>query len=217
MVIYKATNKINNKCYIGQTVKSLRTRKLSHINLCKNNRINNFYNAVNKYGWNNFKWEVLCECNSKEELDEMEFHYIKQYDTYKNGYNMTLGGDKGTYGWIPTKETRKKMSISKQNYVPWNKGKHLSEETKKKISKSKKGMVSYTKLNEDDIREILDLYFKYKIKLKNVGQIQRNGVPMSYKRSLSTIIYKEYGVTPQCIERIIDGKSWKHVYQEYKI
>jgi len=219
MVIYKATNNINGKCYIGQTIKSLRIRKSEHINKCKHNRINNFYNAAKKYGWDNFQWEVLCECNSKEEMDEMEFHYIKQYDSYENGYNLTIGGDAGTYGWIPTEETRKKMSIAKKDYIPWNKGKTgcYSKEILRKMSESRKGIVAYTKLNEDDVREILDLYFKYNIKLRSVGKTQRNGIKMSYKRALSSTIYKEYDVTLQCIERVIDGKTWKHVYQEYKI
>jgi len=223
MVIYKATNKIDDKCYIGQTKKKLQTRIYDHLRKSKYTDLNiHFYNAIRKYGWDNFKWEVLCECESKRELDEMEFHYIKQYDSYDNGYNMTLGGDAGTWGWIPTKETRMNMSKSrkrlfKNGYIPWNKGKKMSEESKKQMSKIKKGKVAWTKLNEEDVREILDLYFNHQIHIDGVGNIMRNGVRMSYKRALSKLIHEEYGVTVKCIEKIIDGESWGYVYKEYKI
>ena len=54
---------------------------------------------------------------SKEELDEMEFHYIKQYNTLKpNGYNLTLGGNKGTYGWKPTEDNKKNIGNGVKNW-----------------------------------------------------------------------------------------------------
>ena len=70
--------------------------------LTKTNRV--FHNAIKKYGWNNFDWQVIERCDSKKELDEMEFHYIIQYNSFfrKNGYNMTLGGE-GGYGHIGIK------------------------------------------------------------------------------------------------------------------
>jgi group I intron endonuclease len=132
MIIYKATNKINGKCYIGQTIGKLKKRKSEHLYRSKNdNNNNNFYNAINKYEWKNFKWEVLCECESLNELNEMEFHYIKQYDSYNNGYNLTFGGD-ATYGYKHTEETKKKLS-------KLFKGRKMSKEWKQKISASKMG------------------------------------------------------------------------------
>ena len=112
MVIYKATNKINSKSYIGQTTNTLDHRKSQHT-YCKNTY---FSMSLKKHGKNNFIWEVIEECNSKEELDEMEFHYIKQYNTKRpNGYNLTDGGDKGTCGWIPSEKTKEKISNSLRN------------------------------------------------------------------------------------------------------
>jgi group I intron endonuclease len=218
MIIYKAINEIDNKCYIGQTINFYK-RKNEHKN-CNDNSY--FHNAIRKHGWDNFKWDILCECSSKDELDEMEFHYIKQYDSYDNGYNMTLGGDKGTWGWVPTEETRKKMSEARKRnfrngYIPWNKGKSMSDELKQQLSKSRKGKVAWTKLNEKDVREILDLYFNHQIHIDGVGNIMRNGVKMSYKRALSKLIHEEYGVTMKCIEKIMDGETWDYVYKEYKI
>uniref|UniRef100_A0A6M3K5S2 Putative endonuclease n=1 Tax=viral metagenome TaxID=1070528 RepID=A0A6M3K5S2_9ZZZZ len=96
MLIYKATNKINGKLYIGQTTGNLSQRKRNH--KCESLRGSNsvFHRAIRKYEFENFKWKVLCKCESKEELDEMEFHFIKQYNTHisnKKGYNMTFGGE----------------------------------------------------------------------------------------------------------------------------
>ena len=97
MIIYKVTNSINGKSYIGQTAQTLKKRIGNHKLQVKNGSTTYFYNAIRKYGFDNFSWEVLCICETKQEMDEMEFHYIKQYHTYsypdRTGYNMTLGGD----------------------------------------------------------------------------------------------------------------------------
>ena len=77
----------------------------------------------------------LKTCYTQEELDEWEQYYIKFYDTlYPNGYNLQEGGR----GGVPSDETRRKMSNSKQ-------GKHRSEETKKKISDGLKGKPAHNK------------------------------------------------------------------------
>ena len=95
MLIYKATNKITNKSYIGQTIKKLDQRKSEHKHRAFfENSNTKFYNAIKKYGWYNFTWEILEESNewSKEELDEKEIYYIQLYDTINNGYNILIGG-----------------------------------------------------------------------------------------------------------------------------
>lgn len=96
MIIYKITNIINHKCYVGQTVKCIRWRLKEHIRQSKYNKTNSyFHRAIRKYGWDSFKWKILCECDTKKELDEMEFHFIKQYHSYVSeyGYNLTWGGE----------------------------------------------------------------------------------------------------------------------------
>jgi group I intron endonuclease len=129
MIIYKVTNKINGKVYIGQTTKSLDSRRKRHEWEYKNYC---FPNALRKYGKENFIWEVLEHCDSKEELDEMEFHYIKQYNTLSPlGYNLTLGGE-GVVGNKCSEESRRKMSIAHTGI----KMPPFSEEHKRKISES---------------------------------------------------------------------------------
>lgn len=91
--IYKITNTINNKCYIGQSL-NVEERWKEHI--CEGKilrRKTKFYLALNKYGADAFKFEVLEECSLDQEiLDERERYWIEYYNSYKNGYNMTPGG-----------------------------------------------------------------------------------------------------------------------------
>ncbi|HSH52732.1 MAG TPA: GIY-YIG nuclease family protein [Bacteroidales bacterium] len=91
MIIYKATNEINGMSYIGQTVNTLKIRKGQHIRSTKTP----FHKALLEYGEDNFKWAVLCECESIEEMNEKEVYYINHFNTlYPKGYNM-IEGDSG--------------------------------------------------------------------------------------------------------------------------
>ena len=95
-VIYKVENLINGKCYIGQTTQYKR-RKINHISDSfnksrKDYNIIVFHKAIRKYGTENFKWSIIWKGNIVK-LNEKEKHYIKEYKSYSNGYNMTEGGD----------------------------------------------------------------------------------------------------------------------------
>lgn len=100
--IYKYTNKINNKVYIGQSV-NIERRIKEHNNRAFTNGNNDFNSllsrALRKYGLDNFVIEVIEEC-SKEELDEKEKFYIAQYNSCNPscGYNLQLGGDSNLGG-----------------------------------------------------------------------------------------------------------------------
>lgn len=96
-VIYKVTNKINGKMYIGQT-NNFEKRKREHTTYDINDSCL-FHRALRKYGLDNFTWEIIDNAESKKEADMLERYYIEQYRTYKNsgiGYNMTKGGDGGS-------------------------------------------------------------------------------------------------------------------------
>lgn len=76
MIIYKATNLINNKVYMGLTIKSLEHRMRVHNR--DSRRLNiYFYQAIRKYELKNFKWEVIDTAKTSEELEEEERYYIK--------------------------------------------------------------------------------------------------------------------------------------------
>lgn len=88
--IYKITNMINQKSYIGQTMQTLETRINKHFSRSQTATTGIDY-AIGKYGKENFSVEQLCECDNSQ-MDELERYYIQLYDTYNNGYNLTLGG-----------------------------------------------------------------------------------------------------------------------------
>jgi group I intron endonuclease len=116
MIIYKVTNIINNKIYIGQTTKSLTVRKTAHIYAAYIKKLpHRFYQAIRKYGLKNFTWEELTSCNSMDELNTCEIEQITKYDSFKHGYNMTMGGQ-GPLGKKCTKDTKLKMSKSNKRH-----------------------------------------------------------------------------------------------------
>lgn len=88
-LIYKITNKVNKKAYIGQTRYTVEFRWKQH--QFKKDKTY-FHQAIHKYGINNFTVEILEICNI-EDLNSKEIFYIGKYDTFKNGYNLTIGGD----------------------------------------------------------------------------------------------------------------------------
>lgn len=94
-IIYKITNNISGKSYIGQTRTSLAERMRRHYYVARTEAKTGIDFAIQKYGKENFTVEVVCECKN-EELDDKEKYYIQLYDTYYNGYNLTLGGQDGS-------------------------------------------------------------------------------------------------------------------------
>lgn len=106
MYIYKITNKINNKVYIGQTINDIETRWKRHCNDALTNRIDTkFSRAIRKYGPDNFIVEQLDSATSKKELDEKEKYWIKEYNSTILGYNCTDGGeDTSTYKYKTPEE-----------------------------------------------------------------------------------------------------------------
>ena len=92
--IYVITNKINGKQYVGKTNNTVQERWKEHCTDSKKFRCNKrpLYDAMNKYGIENFSIQILEKC-SWEEASLKEIYWIGKLDTYQNGYNATLGGD----------------------------------------------------------------------------------------------------------------------------
>ncbi len=172
MIIYKATNTKNNKSYIGQTIFSLDTRIKSHLSEAKRDNLP-FHNALLKY-MNEFEWKVLVECNSKEKLDKLEFYYIKQYNAlFPSGYNMTLGGE-GTHGWIPSQNTKDKISKSLT-------GRKISKESIEKRRQKMFGKIPWNKgLTKNDHPSLMCISEKSKIQGKKLNYLpNRKGVKLT--------------------------------------
>lgn len=150
-IIYKVTNLVNGKIYIGKTITGLKQRISVHLWDARHKRkIYALHGAINKYGEENFKWEIMDRCLFPDMLCELEKKYIRELNCKApNGYNLTEGGE-GMVGYVASEETRKKMSaihlgrpcsekmkeilrvkMGKENHPFW--GTHPSEETRKKL------------------------------------------------------------------------------------
>lgn len=88
--IYKITNKLNGKSYIGQSTDIERRWREHHYRYWNNDNV--IYMAFRKYGIENFDFSIIEEC-STQELNLREEYWINYYDSYYNGYNETVGGD----------------------------------------------------------------------------------------------------------------------------
>lgn len=96
--IYKIINNVNQKIYIGKTNLTIEKRWKEHCKDFKRERCEKrpLYDAMNKYGVENFSIEMIEEC-LPEEANEKERYWIEQYGSFKNGYNATKGGDGKVY------------------------------------------------------------------------------------------------------------------------
>jgi group I intron endonuclease len=126
--IYKIENLINHKIYIGQS-KDIFSRWKQHLERNRKNK-SLLYRAFNKYGYENFSFEIIKETYDRNYWEIFLIQLYKSTDE-KYGYNISIGGDGGDLG----PECRKRISESLKGHA-------VSEETKKKISKANKGKVS---------------------------------------------------------------------------
>lgn len=136
-IVYKHTTP-NGKVYIGITGRTVERRWQGGRNYKSSKHFNN---AIQKYGWNNIKHEILFEGLSKENAEEKEIELIDKYKSNNPnfGYNTENGGNsKGKL----SEETKKKISNANKGKSSWIKGKHWSDEHKNKISKTLKGRLS---------------------------------------------------------------------------
>jgi len=135
--IYQHTSIISKHSYIGFTSRSIGDRLVEHIRDSDNGSSLTFHNAIRKYGADGFYTRLLDEVSDEASAKKLEIFYIKFYNTYHNGYNMTTGGDGGdTISKHPNKkligkrisrglrnmsqESKIKMNLGKINYGEQN-------------------------------------------------------------------------------------------------
>lgn len=129
---------VTDKWYIGQTIDE-QGRFKRHIDDAINKKDNiHFHRALRKYGLDNWVYCILESNILKVNLNLKEQEWIEYYDSFYNGYNLTLGGRKNT---IFSEESRRKLSKSHKGKKTWNSGKTniYSNETRRKMSESHKG------------------------------------------------------------------------------
>lgn len=167
--VYKHTNLINNKVYIGQTSYVNPEKRWGKYGQ-KYSTCTFFYSAILKYGWDNFSHEILETNLTAEEANEKEKYYINLYKSNQEdfGYNLTSGGEQGK---VLSVLSRQKMSIAK-------KGKPLTEEHRRNISKAFRGK------NHPNYGKHLSETTKKKIGEKNSKPIQCVETGVVYKNRI---------------------------------
>lgn len=222
-IIYCYTNLINGKKYIGQTInpnQRYNAHKSSAFNPKDPEYDSVIHRAFRKYGYENFKYEILAEAETIDELNGLEIYYIAHYNTQiPNGYNVKSGGNNGSF--IPNEETREKMmwakgSLSEEEVIALRKA-YANHESPTKIYNEKyadkmhynsflniwtgqrysrvmpevfKEKKRHTKLDEETVR---------KIKKDRAMGYSYGDLVLLYNISKSTIV------------DICKGRTWKHV------
>ena len=157
--IYKYTNKVNGKVYIGRTCMSLEKRAKKDGKGYA--RCSHFWNAIQKHGWENFEGVILESDLSPREAKSREEYYISFYDSTNKlkGYNIREK-DSNCYSDEQRKLLSKKMTgqtmseETKEKLRKANLGRKASEETRKKISESNKGKSH--KISEEGRKAIVE-------------------------------------------------------------
>jgi group I intron endonuclease len=220
MLVYKVTNLINGKCYIGSTTKSLKKRKQGHYYDVKRGSQKVFHRALRKYNKDDFLWEVLCDnIDTEREMYDLEHHYITEFETFgRNGYNCTWGYDNTTTGYKFTDEQRKEhikriTGSGNPNYGNiWNdeQRKTASNRQSKLLAKKKslgienpsKRPEVRKKLRDGKMGELNPLANKWLL-------ISPEGIEHRFTGGLKRFL-KEYGLSYSCMLDVIKGKKDKH-------
>ena len=115
--IYRFKNKITNKVYIGWSGKpSARFRYHKYAAYTRKDS-GKFYNAIRKYGIDNFDFIIIYQSMDELHIKNIEPYFITLYDSFKNGYNMSAGGE-GQTGFRHSEKTIDEF----KKRIPWNKG-----------------------------------------------------------------------------------------------
>jgi group I intron endonuclease len=165
MIIYKSTNKITGKIYIGQTTHTLDKRIKGHIKESKIESNRPFMLSINKYGEDNFEFETIDSADNLDELNNKEIYWIDFYNSVSpNGYNVTGGGQgkkmkttkelsriiseglKNSEKWQKTKNSEEYKIKMEKSFIGWFRGKKFSPEHKEKIwEKNKDRILEFNK------------------------------------------------------------------------
>lgn len=204
MIIYKITNNVNGKIYIGQTIRTLEERFAEH----KRSKKSLISKALNKYGIENFTVEQIDAAKTIEELNELEFKYIKEYDCITpNGYNQCDGGG-NTFGYHHSEKSKQKMSQNKKGKYTGAEnhfyGKHHTEETRTKMKEAWTNRV----VTDEQKQNLKASHYKRQVQNVDTGKIFD-----SVKEAA-----EYYGLKDTHISRVCKGKRnktggfrWKYV------
>lgn len=180
MLIYRVTNRINGKVYIGQTQKSLEIRKKRHL---KTSHKNYFQIALKKYGLENFYWEILEDnITNINHLNQREQYYIKLFKSNDKrfGYNLTEGGyGVKRSGWHHRLETKEKIGRA-------NKGLHRTQEQRVLISEAVKKAGWRHSSEQLERMRLRKLGKKHSEEIKRKQSLNQIGLRLGWKHNEET-------------------------------
>ena len=193
MIIYVFFNKVTQKVYVGQTIRSLRERVKEHVKHASKNKTH-FHKALLKYGLSGFDVEILETCLSIDELNEKEIYYIDFFKACDPcfGYNEMLGGKNSQHSDL-TKSKISKANYGKvKPYMTERNNLYWTEEKRKEVSAKNKGKLFCTPDKIEKMKKskkgIVTEYIKSKripILCTNTGEIFSSINEASQKLNLS--------------------------------
>lgn len=228
--IYGIQNTVTDEWYVGQSANILKRRGTHIRNLLANKHENkHLQRSFNKYGKENFCFQILEHC-SIEELNDCETKWIMEKDSKCHGFNMTEGGD-GIRGFCfsdevkakmsqihrghpVSEEQRRKLSEAKSGEKHHQWGKSISDETKAKISKtlSGEGCFWYGKRRSQEVKDAVSKANKGKppVNRKSVICVEIGEVFESIK-SAAKFINRSHATLSEAIKnnKVCGGYHWK--------
>lgn len=221
-IIYKVTNKINNKIYIGKTCNTLEQRKNEHYRESRykdkwDMKNTHFHKALIKYPAESWVWEIEDDNSSNEqELFEKEKYYIKKYDSFNSGYNSTEGGEnppriygeKNVQARLSDEDAEEikmllKNTVIGQKEIAEMMGVHVST-----VERIQAGTIRHDPNIDYPIRK----YSKYEVIALAIIEDLKN-TQLTHKE-----IGLKYGVGEDIPSRINTGKRYNYLYNgEYPI
>lgn len=213
--IYGLRNKENGKWYVGQAV-DIEKRWREHRKPSRQYRSAGIklQRAFAKHGYDGFEWTILEECDEAQ-LDSREQYWIAEKDSFKNGYNMTLGGG-GRRGYTLTPETRAKIGAANSAYWAIHE-KHIPPEVREKISNAHKGKRAGMRASKETRRKMSEARIGKKFTPEHRAAISaatRNKKSKPVRCVDTGVVYpgiseanRQTGISTDCICRCCKGKN----------
>ncbi len=188
MLIYKHTSKTSGKSYIGKTMFTAEERFRGHIKSVTAGSTTHFHKAIRKYGKEDFVTEVLIDgLTDPKVLTIMEQYYICKYDSFRKGYNKTIGGE-GAVGLKHSDETKAKLSALRSGENNYYYGKRRPEHAAAmRIRMAGKNNPMYGKEVSVETRQ------RIKDGLKNCNRVPADITGSKNPRALAIGIYNNDG------------------------
>lgn len=218
--IYLIKNKINNKLYIGKSMNLLK-RKREHLNKLRNNKHENskLQNAFNKYGEENFLFEILIkdESLSENELYDLERIYTYLFDTKDRGYNLCYGGKGGSTGWKASELQRLIRSFNSTGANNPFYNKKVTPENRKKMTEGLRKVVK-TQQYRNKMSEVMKGRKFTEEHSRNKSKAQTGGKnPIARKCIVDGVVYecvkdvaKYYGIPQNTASYRLKSKTFEN-------